>query len=64
MQIHTDDLFFTSLVCRYVDKNPRFLRRDWLAKQLDEKLQEPGKQFVLLTAKLPKKEDRTCQSPF
>lgn len=46
----SEDLFFDTLVHGYVDKNPRFLRRDWLAKQLDEKLREPGKQFVLLTA--------------
>lgn len=45
-----DDLFFDSLVQGYVEKNPRFLRRDWLAKHLDEKLRESGKQFVLLTA--------------
>ncbi len=50
MRISTEDLFFTSLVHRYVEENPRFLRRDWLAKQLDEKLQESGKRFVLLTA--------------
>ena len=46
----SEDLFFDTLVQGYVDKNPRFLRRDWLAKQLDEKLREPGKRFVLLTA--------------
>lgn len=45
-----DDLFFDTLVQGYVDKNPRFVRRDWLAQQLDEKLREPGKRFVLLTA--------------
>jgi hypothetical protein len=31
-------------------QNRRFVRRDWLAAQLDEKLREPGKRFVLLTA--------------
>lgn len=45
-----DNLFFDTLVQGYVKKNPRFLRREWLAKQLDEKLREQGKQFVLLTA--------------
>ncbi|MCU0559564.1 MAG: ATP-binding protein [Desulfobacterales bacterium] len=45
----SEDLFFDSLVCGHV-KNPRFVRRDWLAKALDAKLDEPGKRFVLLTA--------------
>jgi len=44
------DLFFNSLIQGYVEKNTRFVRRDWLAKQLDQKLAEPGKHFVLLTA--------------
>jgi hypothetical protein len=42
-------LFFGALVRSYVEQNPRFLRPDWLAKELDE-LREPGKPFVLLTA--------------
>ena len=41
-------LFFESLVRGYVDENPRFVRRDWLATELDEKLREQGKSFVLL----------------
>jgi hypothetical protein len=47
-----DDLFFNSTVSSYVDvaHNARFLRRDWLAEALDEKLREPGRRFVLLTA--------------
>jgi hypothetical protein len=46
----SDDLFFDALVGGYMKNNPRFLRRDWLAEKLDEKLREPGKRFVLLTA--------------
>jgi len=46
----TGDLFFEPLVRGYVVDNPRFVRRDWLAKELDEKLAESGKRFVLLTA--------------
>jgi hypothetical protein len=47
-----DDLFFEPLVRRYVDpeQNPRFIRRDWLAAALQEKLEKPGTSFVLLTA--------------
>jgi hypothetical protein len=44
------DLFFGGLVRSYVEENPRFLRRDWLAAQLDENLREAGCRFVLLTA--------------
>lgn len=44
------DLFFNSLIQGYVEQNTRFVRRDWLAKQLDQKLAEPGKHFVLLAA--------------
>jgi hypothetical protein len=46
----TNDLFFDSLVDGYVKKNLRFVRRDWLASELDAKLREAGKRFVLLTA--------------
>lgn len=60
----SSDLFFNTLVQGSIDKNPRFLRRNWLAKQLDERLREPEKRFVLLTTKLLKKEDRKCQSLF
>src|SRR6478752_2490571 len=45
-----DDLFFGSLVRGYVDKNPRFLSRDWLMQVLEARLAEPGKRFVLITA--------------
>ena len=44
-----DDLFFKTLIDGYV-RNPRFIRRDWLAREVEEKLQEPDCRFVLLTA--------------
>jgi hypothetical protein len=48
-----DELFFDTLVRDYIEPqlNPRFLRRDWLAKSLDEKLAEPQCRFLLLTGK-------------
>lgn len=45
-----DDLFFDALVRNYVERNPRFVRRGWLAEELDEQLKKPDTQFVLLTA--------------
>jgi hypothetical protein len=46
-----NQLFFDAVVRGYVEQNPRrFVRRDWLAEELDGKLHEPGKRFVLLTA--------------
>lgn len=45
-----DDLFFGSLIRGYVDENPRFLGRDWLMQVLVDRLAEPGKRFVLITA--------------
>jgi WD40 repeat protein len=44
------DLFFQSLVEGYVTKNKRFLRRDWLAAEIDTHLADPACRFVLLTA--------------
>jgi len=45
------DLFFDALVRGYVDeRNARFVRPDWLASKLDEKLKEAGRRFILLTA--------------
>ena len=46
----SQDLFFNSLIEGYVKGNRRFLRRDWLAKELETKLAEPRHRFVLLTA--------------
>jgi hypothetical protein len=46
----SSDLFFESLVCGYVEENTRFLRRTWLAEELDDKLRESRKRLVLLTA--------------
>jgi hypothetical protein len=46
----SDDLFFDALIRGYVNGNPRFLRRDWLAGQLLDKLNEKNCRFVLLTA--------------
>ena len=45
-----DDLFFGSLIRRYVDENPRFLSRDWLMELVEARLAEPGMRFVLVTA--------------
>jgi hypothetical protein len=45
-----DELFFDAFVRGYVEENPRFLRRDWLAQALDAKLAEADRHFVLLTA--------------
>lgn len=42
------DLFFDDLVSAYVDENPRFLARDWLATELDDVLRRPGVRLVLL----------------
>jgi hypothetical protein len=50
MTSEPDDLFFSALVRGYVEDNPRFLRREWLAKELDGKLREAGRRFVLLAA--------------
>jgi hypothetical protein len=44
-----DDLFFNSIIAPYVT-NPRFLRRDWLAAEVDERLKDRNSRFVLLTA--------------
>jgi len=44
------DLFFDGLVRSYVEGNPRFVRRSWLAERLDEQLAKPECRFVLLTA--------------
>jgi hypothetical protein len=47
-----DDLFNLDLIRSYVDKelNPRFVERDWLKQQVEEKLADPDCRFVLLTA--------------
>jgi WD40 repeat protein len=44
-----DDLFLRPVVDSYVG-NPRFLRRDWLAADLQQTLDDPDCRFVLLTA--------------
>lgn len=44
-----NDLFFRSIVEGYVT-NPRFIRRGWLAQEVEKKFQESGCRFVLLTA--------------
>ena len=43
------DLFFEPLVKGYLS-NPRFVRRDWLAMEIDHRLHTDGSRFVLLTA--------------
>jgi hypothetical protein len=45
----SEALFFRPIVEGYVN-NPRFLRRDWLAAEVNERLQKPDCRFVLLTA--------------
>ena len=42
------DVFFDGLTRRYVDENPRFLRRDWLAARLTNALSDDTHRFVLL----------------
>ena len=43
------DLFFEPIVNGYL-ANPRFVRRDWLAAEIDHRLSTEGSSFVLLTA--------------
>jgi hypothetical protein len=43
------DLFFAATTSAYVD-HPRFVRRDWLATELDTRLSAPNCHFVLLPA--------------
>jgi len=47
-----DNLFFGMLVRGYVEEHLRFVRLDWLAMKLDDKLTETGKRFALLTVEL------------
>jgi tetratricopeptide (TPR) repeat protein len=44
-----EDLFFLSAIRRYV-RPPRFIRRQWLAAEVTERMARPGCRFVLLTA--------------
>ena len=43
------DLFFEPIVNSYL-ANPRFVRRKWLAEEIDHRLSTDGSRFVLLTA--------------
>jgi hypothetical protein len=43
------DLFFEPIVDGYL-ANPRFVRRDWLAEEIDHRLSTDRSRFVLLTA--------------
>lgn len=45
-----EDLFFRATVRSYVEDNPRFLRRDWLAKEVETRLDDPDCRFLLLAA--------------
>jgi tetratricopeptide (TPR) repeat protein len=45
----TDDLFFASTVGAYLI-NPRFVKRDWLMKEVVQRLADDDSPFVLLTA--------------
>ncbi|MCZ7567057.1 MAG: ATP-binding protein [Ardenticatenaceae bacterium] len=44
-----DDLFFGAAIDTYL-ANPRFLQRDWLAADVEQRLNDPGCRFLLLTA--------------
>jgi hypothetical protein len=46
------DLFFQSIVESYIGgpKQHRFIRRAWLAEDLEKQLQKPGCRFVLVSA--------------
>ena len=48
------DLFYEALVRSYVDDNPRFVARPWLAERLKATLADPGCRFVLLTCAVQK----------
>jgi hypothetical protein len=48
MAANSNDLFFSAAVKSYID-NPRFLRRDWLAAEVEKRLEEPDCRFLLLT---------------
>jgi hypothetical protein len=43
------DLFSNALVHSYVEEDPRFVERPWLADLIEEKLVDPGCRFLLLT---------------
>jgi hypothetical protein len=43
------DLFSDSLVRSYVDEDPRFIERHWLAELIGERLADPGCRFLLVT---------------
>ena len=43
------ELFSTGLVRSYVDDDPRFVERPWLAAVIGKKLADPGCRFLLLT---------------
>jgi hypothetical protein len=45
-----NDLFFDTVVEGYVTLNRRFVRREWLAANLDQKLAAAGARFVLIVA--------------
>jgi hypothetical protein len=44
-----DELFYSTITESYTG-NPRFLRRDWLATEVDSGLRDPECRFLLLTA--------------
>ena len=44
------DLQFNQIVDAYVTNNPRFLHRQWLADEINERLNRRDKKFILLTA--------------
>jgi len=44
-----DDLFFSAVVESSL-ANPRFLRRDWLAAAVEQRLNDPACRVLLLTA--------------
>jgi tetratricopeptide (TPR) repeat protein len=46
---HTTGLFYETLIQSYIEA-PHFVKRVWLAEQLEEALVDPGCRFLLLTA--------------
>lgn len=47
---HYEDLFYKELVDSNTANNPRFVKRDWLAKAVRDEMLLPDCRFVLLTA--------------
>jgi hypothetical protein len=46
------DLDFDELIQSYIDKNSRFIRREWLGLSVNQLLRESARDFVLITSPL------------